>query len=1209
MSTLLALAGLLSSPVLAQDDPSAGLFTEARQLPLVSQAVTVRVDGDEATLHLTQVFANDGERLGQADYALHLPDGASVEGFGFWNHDRYLEAALQEKDEARAAHTEAATEGRATAIMDQEGAIHRFSVFPVEAGALKQVETTIRVPVEVEGGRRELRVPVDHFLGQAGATSTVTVHLDTPRPLEKVGISLADGTAVDHRVLRQEGTEALLAATSRHPLIVHWQEDAPPIDLSVAATETPDGTAVGLRVGLNQGGGSEPAWSHVVVIVDGSLSMQHRWATVAAAVDRAEASSARPVMVRTVADGRVFTGLFDEAGRRATWEDLDAVVRAEECGPAVRCLVITDAQVPELARFEAAPAEVLVLHDVHEAAHFAASLPPRAATFTPGVDPQARLNAAVDQAVLPVLEIDRLLVNGREVVPLKSGPHRVAEGGLLRMHGMLTDQTLADLQGSELIVEGRLDGAPLVRPLTVKAETADGRLRKAAYRDLLASWMRAWKDQPTDALRTRITEVSLREGIPTAFTSLQVDDPELSLVAIKPGDPTLTVDAAPGVTDVVAWYPFGDSRRLVRDTHAQKGEAWTDRFLVPRYWGERAYRVDIFSRHADGTVTRSDAWYVLDEAAPDARIAMQDGRLVIDTGEATPDIGAVELHAEGVVQRLGLDAGPAADAHTWSADAAALPERFTVVVRDRAGNVLRLPATVAEGRLSLEPGARPTAAPRLASRELPVTLDGEDVQLDGHRAVVHLADRSLSFDLRGLALRSVQLTAAAAIPDGRVLIGTRGGDLLALTCATDGSCTAATVQTGADEHPVSGIVALDDGRVLVGVLGQGLRLLDGARLVAAPWRVGSRFVTDLARADDGDVLVGTAYNGLWRITGGKALKTRFPHDHVDGLTAPGDLLASDPVLDLTVDSGFGRFSRVARDRYLYEGPGLNHRDVGADDLVDAVTVGDSVYVAGFDSGLWRRGPEGGLDPVPLDLHADEKRVNAVALHGGRLWLATEGGLLSLDPDRPETGVRRELPGAAHDLDSGRNGLAVASSEGLFVVAGGSARRVDLDGPLAHPMVGTGRYISVAWHGGDLYGGTLDGLVHLGAVDGGSFAAAPVTVADGLEASWITALHSDGASLWIGSYADGLWRLDEGGVTPAIAGQWVPPGALAQVGDTLWVGGIGMPAVSLDLSTGAVEALALPVRDVNAVTPDLDGRLLFVTSDGLATVGRSEVASR
>jgi hypothetical protein len=57
---------------------------------------------------LTQVFLNDGEDVSQADYQLHLPEGATVTSFGFWRGERFLEASLQEKQQAEAARAKAA---------------------------------------------------------------------------------------------------------------------------------------------------------------------------------------------------------------------------------------------------------------------------------------------------------------------------------------------------------------------------------------------------------------------------------------------------------------------------------------------------------------------------------------------------------------------------------------------------------------------------------------------------------------------------------------------------------------------------------------------------------------------------------------------------------------------------------------------------------------------------------------------------------------------------------------------------------------------------------------------------------------------------------------------------------------------------------------------------------------------------------------------
>ena len=476
--------------------------------------------------------------------------------------------------------------------------------------------------------------------------------------------------------------------------------------------------------------------------------------------------------------------------------------------------------------------------------------------------------------------------------------------------------------------------------------------------------------------------------------------------------------------------------------------------------------------------------------------------------------------------------------------------------------------------------------------------------------VVHLARRSLHFEARSLHLHDMRLTAALDLGD-ELYLGTQGGDLLHVRCTQDHhpdvDCEARPLDTGAPQHPITGLAHLPGGRILVGVLGQGLVEVDGDTVRASRLNVGSRFVTGVGTAQDGDILVATAYNGLWRVVDGRPLKTRFPHDHVSALQLPGDPLAASPVLDLTVDSGFGRFVRLGRDRYQWEDPGLNGLRTESDDLVDLCPVGDTVYAAGFDSGLWRLGPEGELASVALNLDPGEGRINALALYDDTLWLGTEGGLLAVDPDRPEQGARRVMSGAVHDLDTGAGGLAVASSEGLFVLDRSGPRRVDLSGPLTRPLVGTGRYLSVAWHRGALFAGSLDGLFRLGADDASPV---PITVADGLGASWITALHSDGERLWVGTYADGLWTVEGDRVLPvaALAGQWVPPHAISSSGDALWVGGLGMAPVRIG-QDGSARAIDLPVRDVNAVVPGPGGGLLMATSAGLLQIPDSAVALR
>ena len=105
---------------------------------------------------------------------------------------------------------------------------------------------------------------------------------------------------------------------------------------------------------------------------------------------------------------------------------------------------------------------------------------------------------------------------------------RVAEGGVLRLFGRIDDRSDVEVRGtiddepfSEILTVGMLDGGSPVASA----------VRRGVFREVLASWMDRYRHEPGEALKNRIVEVSLREGIPTALTALQVDDPRLAAVA------------------------------------------------------------------------------------------------------------------------------------------------------------------------------------------------------------------------------------------------------------------------------------------------------------------------------------------------------------------------------------------------------------------------------------------------------------------------------------------------------------------------------------------------------------------------------------------------------------------------------------------------------------------------------------------------------
>jgi hypothetical protein len=1181
---------LLTLPARAQDDQKAGLFTQARQLPLVSQSLHVSARGEDAEVRLIQVFHNDGPELGQADYQLHLPEGATVMSFGFWQGERFLSAELKEKGEAEAAHEEAAAEGRATAILKTDAGVQRFSVYPVKAGAMQRVEVTLRVPVAREMGRSQVALAVDRFLGQGRAVSTVVVEVQAEEPLAEVGVEGARFTQ-----LGRSGRGTRLVFSTEKPVEVWWSERGEPLSYSADAVKLEDGShAVALRVSLNDAGAWRAPYKEVHVYVDASFSMRRRRAALEALVDRLQDQASAPVRVFAVGDtvreqrvtgdaAALVKALLDGTVGHATHGATFArAMDASRCrAPEVRCVGVTDLQLAGFEQILPLLPSFLFLADAHERAFKGGELPLAARVFDPEVEAMAKLRAMADEFVLPVLEVTALSQDGKGVEPMGSTSRRVAEGGLLRFFFQSASELPLDVQA-------HIDGLQVGQRVPVmprSPESPEGKaVRRGYFERQLATWMAAYKRSPDNELKKRIIETSLKEGIPTAFTALQVSSPELSLDAIKPGDPLLTARVEPGLEEVTAWYPFGEARRLVYDE--QEG-VFVDRFLVPRGWTDRLYAVEVFKRYTDGRVRQERVWYRLDDAGPAVAVEAdtEHGVLRISSAEAGQDLGGVRLEgANGWTRTLSALAGE------WMMPLVELPPVFTVVARDRAGNTVHLAFTWERGTLSAK--AEDEAA-GIASRSallpevLSLSVEGQGLRLAGEEVRLTVSGRELRFAHAEAPLTSLTVSAVLPLDGGAVLFGTQGGELVHLSCSGGAERCAARAVGTFPSHPVTGLVKLPDGVVLVGVLGEGLKELRGEKLERSKLDVGSVYVTGLA-SDGRDVLVGTAYNGLWRVTGGRALRTRFPHSHVLSLT---------PVTGgVEVASGSGRFLQKGRDRYVTLPP--LSLPSGSRAMMAAATFEGEVYLGGFDSGLWRW-VGGKAEPVPLELGVREAQVNALAVHDGALWMGTEAGLLRLSRSGRGLRVERIHEASVHELAVGPEGLAAATSRGLLVVREGvQTRRVDLQSG-----VNSGKFFAVAWQGRTLWAGGMDGLYRFEDGRGEQLGAA-----EGYRGGWVTALLSRGDSVWVGTYASGVYAVREGRASrvQGLEGQWVPLRALKAVGDEVWVGGLGMPSVRVG-EDGNKRAVHLPTRDVNDVV-EIQGGTLLLTTDGAMLLRASMVGA-
>lgn len=1184
MVLTLSLLPTASSSAWAQSDREAGLFAEAQQLPMRAQSVAIEVRGGEATVAILQTFENPGQRVAQADFRMPMPEGASLDGFGYWRGERYLESSLREKGEAQVRHRGAAEKGRASGLAKSSAGAVSFSVYPVEAGGSQRVLVRLRLPVVNELGRSHISLPVASLLGGAPVKTMVDARLEAESGVKEWGF---EGGAP---VMLQRGERTLhLAAQVATVGHLWWREKRDPLEVRADAVPLAEGDHGLVIKAFLSSQGYEDLVRRTVVFVDASFSMRRKLVQVERALRRLGPSTE----IHGVASGHeVFTApgeLLKSIEGGALGHSLDpfllrAGLRAQGCEGGGRCLVLSDG--PGVSEgMGGTEVRALVLAEAEEAAHYVDRLPGGTEVHRVDGDSGSKLDARVDRMVRPILRVISVRSLAGHPVELLDPVRDVAAGGVLRVSARV-----AQISPLEVWLEAAGGERLLTVPAEPAAPLAGPIVRRSVYRSELARMMRryrrALKDEATprvdlEALRAEIVALSLREDIPTALTARQVDDPELSLAAIKGGDPHLTIADRPDRTAAYAIYPFGELRSMVRDE--ARGE-WVDRFLAPRHWSERAYAVGLFETFDDGTTSSRETFYLLDDRAPNAQLAWIDDNLVVDTRKSTWEVSMVRVLAPRMPPVV-----LAAVGNKWKTPTDDLPARFEVEIRDRAGNRSAFAVRIQGGELEVEgegygaedrPRQLPVEKVRLQARG----AGPYSASLDGNTMFVQLPTGRVRFAVDDLGLQSLDVLSFLELEVGsedtgrKYLVGLRDGHLLALTCR-QGDCRAEAVEGTFSAHPVRGLVRYRD-QILVAILGQGLFRLVGERLVRTDYELPTRFVSALAVLGS-RVYVGTLYDGLWRLVGPRAIKTRFPVSHVDGL----ELIHG----RLWIRSVGGRYLRRGTDRFVRRGaPSL---EVGQDDLTSVVAHCGRVYAGGFDSGLFEVSDDGRLVSVPLSKRGSirARHVNALASFDGSLWVGTEAGLIEV---RDQT-RRWVLKSAVHGLASGQSGLAVASSGGVYVVpnAGGAADRRDVANTGARSAFST-----VGWFEGSLYAGSIDGLYR---IDGDRMQ--PLGGLEGYRGGWVTALLGTEEGLFIGSYADGVWRLPgRDRAVHAVTGledMWVPFRGLAGFDGGLWVGGLGMSPRWRRSEDGQVYRWAVPARDVNDVVLLGNGRALLATDEG------------
>jgi hypothetical protein len=378
----------------------------------------------------------------------------------------------------------------------------------------------------------------------------------------------------------------------------------------------------------------------------------------------------------------------------------------------------------------------------------------------------------------------------------------------------------------------------------------------------------------------------------------------------------------------------------------------------------------------------------------------------------------------------------------------------------------------------------------------------------------------------------------------------------------------------------------------------------------------------------GDTLAGTA-GGLVRVDpAGLPLRVWTASDGLPG-TRIDALIADGERVWVGTDGGVAEFT------------GDVSHAVATRPVRDIARWHDTTYLATWDGGVIALGPAPGTAPGTTPgttgsaiamrggPAAQRMRASALAVTGGTLWAGTAAGLYQMRngtlerSDGPHDVTALVADGATLWIGTG-DGLWIRDGHGVRALGGGEVRQLALvDGAIVAAgadgltTVDRGRVVPLAGapRGFAQAIGAARGAACTGGLDGlwtrarGAWHHAPG--AGGPPSNDISAVVTDGARLWIGTFDHGLTRYDPDRGWQRIAGPGAPDARINALvleprpdGARLWVA-TAQGIQVLDAAGHTLRRLGrgdgLPSRSVLSIARLSDGRIVAGTSVGAAFI--------
>ncbi|CAM2067983.1 VWA domain-containing protein [Sulfidibacter corallicola] len=160
-------------------------------LPLKETSVHLEITGDVVQARVTQTFYNDTDVFLEAVYAFPLPAKATVTNMQLRLDDRIVRSVVREKQQARKTYEEARSQGRRTALLEQDRT-NLFTTSVANFGPGDEVSITFNYiePLELQTGTYEVTFPTvfgPRYFDRSGEVAAVPiVEVEAPS-LESAG--------------------------------------------------------------------------------------------------------------------------------------------------------------------------------------------------------------------------------------------------------------------------------------------------------------------------------------------------------------------------------------------------------------------------------------------------------------------------------------------------------------------------------------------------------------------------------------------------------------------------------------------------------------------------------------------------------------------------------------------------------------------------------------------------------------------------------------------------------------------------------------------------------------------------------------------------------------------------------------------------------------------------------------------------------------